>query len=77
MIDPERHYSESVPGTEFPEADECEQEIRNVGWTLGNACPYKCNHCYSLTARRQGMDLTHSMIDRVISQLVGARGSYR
>lgn len=48
---------------------EAEPAIENIGWTLGNACPYRCRHCYSMSAREKGADLARSMIDRVIDQL--------
>lgn len=48
---------------------ECEYKIKNIGWTLGNACPYKCKHCYSMSSRKIGRDLTKNIIDTVIFQL--------
>lgn len=46
-----------------------EINITNIGWTLGNDCPCKCNHCYSFDVRRKGMDLTKAMVNRVLSQI--------
>lgn len=44
-------------------------KISNIGWSLGNACPYNCKHCYSLIVRKSGKDLTEEIVDRVISQI--------
>lgn len=63
------HYSKKLAPMEFPEADECEIDIKNIGWTLGNECPYRCTHCYSMSARVKGMDLNKTQIDRIIGQL--------
>ena len=54
---------------EHKELTECDINIRNVGWTLGNACPYRCRHCYSMSARRKGRNLEPWMIDRIVQQL--------
>lgn len=43
--------------------------ITNVGWTLGNECPFRCKQCYSMLARTRGRNLTVSDIDRIVSQL--------
>lgn len=43
---------------------------KNIGWTLGNACPCNCKHCYSLQVREKGIDLSKKIIDRVIQQLM-------
>jgi radical SAM protein with 4Fe4S-binding SPASM domain len=67
--DPELHYSTSPAPIEFPELDECPATIENIGWTLGNDCPYRCTHCYSMSARRKGMNLERAMIDRIVDQL--------
>ncbi len=45
--------------------------IRNVGWTLGNDCPYRCRHCYSMSVRRKGKDLEAGVVDRIVEQLRG------
>lgn len=66
----ELHYSASLAPLEHEELDECPMAIENIGWTLGNECPYRCTHCYSMSARRKGMDLAPWMIDRIVSQLV-------
>ena len=42
----------------------------NVGWTLGNDCPYRCTHCYSFSARNRGMDLEDWMVERIVGELV-------
>jgi len=44
--------------------------IENIGWTLGNDCPYRCKHCYSHIVRNKGRDLTKQDIDRIVGQLV-------
>lgn len=68
--DAEAHYGwRRGPVGEFGEEPECPAEIRNVGWTLGNDCPFRCTHCYSMSARRKGRDLNVATIDRVIDQL--------
>ena len=69
VSDPELHYKKSVGPIEHPELDECATTIENIGWTLGNECPYRCHHCYSMSARRKGMDLETWMIDRIVDQL--------
>lgn len=43
--------------------------IENIGWTLGNDCPYRCKHCYSFIARVKGKDIETKYIDRIIDQL--------
>lgn len=68
--DPELHYSGSVGPIEHEHLSECVMAIENIGWTLGNECPYRCTHCYSMNARRKGRDLELWMIDRIVSQLV-------
>ncbi len=68
--DAELHYSASLAPLEHEELEECPMAIENIGWTLGNECPYRCTHCYSMSARRKGMDLEPWMIDRIVSQLV-------
>jgi radical SAM protein with 4Fe4S-binding SPASM domain len=49
--------------------EECEIDIRNIGWTLGNDCPYHCHHCYSTSARQDGRSLTAAIVDRIVDQL--------
>lgn len=68
-IDPREHYRRAVGPIEHIELEECKTDIKNVGWTLGNACPYKCPQCYSLSAREKGANLTPQIIDRIIDQL--------
>lgn len=48
---------------------EAEIAIENIGWTLGNDCPYRCHHCYSMSARKKGANLSRENIDRVVDQL--------
>jgi len=67
--DPELHYQGAIGPIEHPELPECEMAIENIGWTLGNDCPYRCTHCYSTSARRKGMGLEKRMIDRIVGQL--------
>lgn len=68
-FDPELHYRGHTAPIEHPDLDECPRTIENIGWTLGNDCPYRCTHCYSMSARRKGMNLERPMIDRIVSQL--------
>jgi radical SAM protein with 4Fe4S-binding SPASM domain len=70
FIDATEHFRRTDVGPiEHPELDECPTTIRNIGWTLGNDCPYRCTHCYSMTARDKGMDFTPQIIDRIVEQL--------
>ncbi len=68
-IDPQRHFEAPAPGEDFPGLPEGPMAVRNVGWSLGNYCPNQCRHCYSASARRPGIDLEQSMVDRVVGQL--------
>lgn len=64
------HYKLNTgPTHEFGALPETPVTIRNIGWTLGNDCPYRCTHCYSMNARVKGQDMTVTMIDRVVEQL--------
>jgi len=68
--DPFDHYDlNKGPTDEFGDLPEAPPTIRNIGWTLGNDCPYRCTHCYSMNARQKGADMTVEMIDRVVDQL--------
>lgn len=68
--DPFDHYGLNVgPTDEFGDLPETPATIRNIGWTLGNDCPYRCTHCYSMNARRKGADMDVAMVDRVVEQL--------
>ncbi len=67
---PTEHYIKRGPTDEFGAAPETPSVIKNVGWTLGNYCPHKCTHCYSMSARRPGANLTPEIIDRIVDQLV-------
>jgi radical SAM protein with 4Fe4S-binding SPASM domain len=69
-IDPTEHFERAVGPIEHEELDECPMTIRNIGWTLGNDCPYRCTHCYSMSARVKGMDFSKEIVDRVVGQLV-------
>ena len=70
LYNPKGHYNctESFPH-EYLDYSECEMTIKNIGWTLGNDCPYKCKHCYSMSARERGMDLSVQIVDKVINEL--------
>jgi hypothetical protein len=49
------HYRLNTgPTDEFDKMPECPPTIKNIGWTLGNDCPYRCQHCYSMNARQKG-----------------------
>jgi radical SAM protein with 4Fe4S-binding SPASM domain len=64
------HYRLNTgPTDEFGDLAETPASIRNIGWTLGNDCPYRCTHCYSMNARQKGMDMSVPMIDRIVEQL--------
>ncbi|HET7487029.1 MAG TPA: radical SAM protein [Acidimicrobiales bacterium] len=68
--DPFAHYDLNVgPTDEFGRLPEAPPTIRNIGWTLGNDCPYRCTHCYSMNARVKGANMTVAMVDRVVDQL--------
>lgn len=70
-FDPFEHYQLNTgPIHEFGDLDECDPTPRNIGWTLGNDCPYRCTHCYSMNARVKGADMSKEMIDRIVEQLV-------
>ena len=68
-IDPKEHYAKQVGPIEHEELEECAIDIRNIGWTLGNDCPYRCSHCYSMSAREKGMNLDTDIVDRVVNEL--------
>ncbi|MBK6771741.1 MAG: radical SAM protein [Ignavibacteria bacterium] len=40
-----------------------------IGWTLGNDCPFKCTHCYSLSVRNKGQNLNKNIIDKITLEL--------
>lgn len=44
-------------------------QIENIGWTLGNECPYKCPQCYSMMVRSKGRDLEKKDVDRIVKQI--------
>lgn len=69
MYDEFAHYKSGGPTDEFGDVSETEPYIRNVGWTLGNYCPNKCKHCYSMSARLRGADMTKEIADRIVDQL--------
>src|SRR5438128_12505953 len=64
------HYKLNVgPTDEYGDLPETPPTIRNIGWTLGNDCPYRCTHCYSMNARIKGQNMSIEMIDRIVDQL--------
>lgn len=64
------HYALNTgPVHEFGDLPETLPTIRNIGWTLGNDCPFRCTHCYSMNARVKGRDMSVPMIDRIVEQL--------
>lgn len=63
------HYKTRGPVTEFGNVSATAPRIKNVGWTLGNYCPNKCKHCYSMSARLSGANMTTKIIDRIVEQL--------
>lgn len=64
------HYNLNTgPIHEFGDLPETLPTIKNIGWTLGNDCPYRCTHCYSMSARLKGKDMSIPMIDRIVDQL--------
>src|SRR5262245_1735054 len=70
VYDSLEHYKLNTgPTDEFGSLPQTEPTIRNIGWTLGNDCPYRCTHCYSMNAREKGRDMSAPMIDRVVDQL--------
>lgn len=69
-LDPFEHYRLNTgPVHELGDLPETPAAIRNVGWTLGNDCPYRCTHCYSMSARKRGRNMTPAHVRRVVSQL--------
>lgn len=69
MYNSTEHYKLRGPITEFGNAPETPSVIKNVGWTLGNYCPHKCKHCYSMSARCPGANMTPEIVDRIVDQL--------
>ncbi|MFO0875961.1 MAG: radical SAM protein [Gemmataceae bacterium] len=69
MINALSHYQGQMAPIEHTDLPECEYRIRNIGWTLGNDCPYRCQHCYSMSARIKGRDMEKWMVDRIVQQL--------
>lgn len=57
------------PTHEYGDLPEAPARIKNVGWTLGNDCPYRCTHCYSMSARRKGRNMSRAVADRIVAQL--------
>jgi len=47
--------------------EEC--QIENIGWTLGNDCPYTCTHCYSYLVRNRGQDMQKEHVNRIVGEL--------
>ena len=70
LYDRFEHYQlQTGPTHELGELPEIPVTIKNIGWTLGNDCPYRCTHCYSMNARVKGQNMTRAMIERVVHQL--------
>ncbi|MEM5808217.1 MAG: radical SAM protein [Candidatus Aenigmatarchaeota archaeon] len=44
--------------------------IKNVGWSLGNYCNAKCEHCYSWQVRQSKLDITREDADTIVNKLV-------
>lgn len=63
------HYSGARYVEEYTDLPEARANYKNVGWSLGNACPLHCKQCYSRSAREPGKNLTRDIVDRVIDQL--------
>ena len=64
------HYKLNTgPVDEYKDSPEIEATVKNIGWTLGNDCPYRCTHCYSMNARQKGQNMSVEMIDRIVDQL--------
>lgn len=70
FVDAFQHYKGIEPKIEHDNLPECNIEIKNIGWTLGNDCPYKCKHCYSMSARLKGMNFSTEIVDRIVSELI-------
>lgn len=46
-------------------------KIKNIGWSIGNYCNAKCNHCYSWKTRKKSSDiLTEDEVSVIISKLI-------
>ncbi|NYT92307.1 radical SAM/SPASM domain-containing protein [Salinispora sp. H7-4] len=69
-INPKEHFERPVGPIEHEELEECPATPLNIGWTLGNDCPYRCTHCYSMSAREKGMNFSVEIVDRIVDQLV-------
>lgn len=63
------HYQKQNIVDQYPDEPLAEANYRNVGWSLGNDCPFSCKQCYSRSAREKGLNLTVAIVDRVIEQL--------
>lgn len=44
--------------------------IRNIGWSLGNYCNAKCEHCYSWQVRQSEQELSRGDVDTIEDKLV-------
>lgn len=42
---------------------------KNIGWSLGNVCPMRCQQCYSRVTRTGDATLTEPVIDHIIRQM--------
>jgi radical SAM protein with 4Fe4S-binding SPASM domain len=65
------HYHEIRFLDEKEGLPEAKSSYKNVGWSLGNACPLHCTQCYSRSARESGQNLSIELIDRIVDQLAG------
>lgn len=63
------HYSSTRYIEEHTDLPEAKANYKNVGWSLGNACPLDCKQCYSKSAREPGRNLDRKTVDRVVNQL--------
>ncbi len=52
-----------------PAFSEAERGFKNIGWTLGNDCPYSCQHCYSMQVRDKGKNLENWMVEKIVRSL--------
>jgi len=43
--------------------------FKNIGWSLGNACPFHCVQCYSRSVRKSGKNLDKVLVDRIFNEL--------
>jgi len=70
IYDPYGHYQGANKFFKLTDLKEVKSSVTNVGWTLGNFCPYSCKHCYSMSARVRGANIESWMVEKIVSQLV-------